>query len=63
MVETMDDSVQVQCPYCFEFVELYVDPEQRGEMIQDCDVCCRPWRVLVRRRGDGSPAVIVDRAQ
>ncbi len=63
MVGAMDDSVQVQCPYCFEWVELYVDPEQRGEMVQDCDVCCRPWRVHVARRSDGSPAVTVDRAQ
>lgn len=59
----MDDTVQVQCPYCFELVELYIDPQQRGEMVQDCDVCCHPWRVMVRRRGDGSPAVTVDRAQ
>ena len=22
----MDDSLQVQCPYCFQFVEIYVDP-------------------------------------
>jgi hypothetical protein len=58
----MDDTVQVQCPYCFELVELYIDPVQRGEMVQDCDVCCRPWRVLVSRRRDGSPAVVVDRA-
>ncbi len=33
----MDDTVQVQCPYCGELVELYVDPQQRGEMVQDCD--------------------------
>ncbi len=62
-VRDMDDSVQVQCPYCFELVELYIDPQQRGEMVQDCDVCCHPWRVMVRRRRDGSPAVTVDRAQ
>ena len=59
----MDDTVQVQCPYCFQFVELFIDPGMRGEMVQDCDVCCRPWRVIVQRRRDGSPAVVVDRAQ
>lgn len=59
----MDDTVQVQCPYCFEFVDLYVDPDVRGEMVQDCEICCRPWRVLVVRRRDGSPRVVVDRAQ
>lgn len=59
----MDDAVQVQCPYCFEWVEVVIDPAVRGEMVQDCEVCCRPWRVVVRRRRDGSPAVTVDRAQ
>ena len=48
----MDDTVRVQCPYCFELVDLYIDPQQRGEMVQDCDVCCHPWRVLVSRRRD-----------
>lgn len=59
----MDDSVQVQCPYCFQFVEIYVDPAVRGEMVQDCEVCCNPWQVMVRRRRDGSPVVSVERAQ
>jgi hypothetical protein len=35
----------------------------RGELVQDCEVCCRPWRMLVRRRRDGSPVVTVERAQ
>lgn len=55
--------MQVQCPYCFQWVELYVEPDLRGEMVQDCDVCCRPWRVRVQRRRDGAPVVSVDRAQ
>ena len=63
ILRRMDDTVQVQCPYCFELVDLYIDPQQRGEMVQDCDVCCHPWRVLVRRRRDGSPVVTLDRAQ
>jgi hypothetical protein len=58
----MDEVTQVQCPYCFEWVELYVDPDTRGELVQDCDVCCRPWRVRVSRAG-AELRVIVDRAQ
>lgn len=54
---------QVQCPYCFEFVDLELDPQTRGEMIHDCDVCCRPWRVVVQWNEDGEPQVFVDRAQ
>lgn len=59
----MDDVAHVQCPYCFEWVEIVVDPDTRGELVQDCEVCCRPWRMLVRRRRDGSPVVTVERAQ
>jgi hypothetical protein len=59
----MDDVVYVTCPYCFEALELYVDPDTRGEMVQDCDVCCRPWTVRVARGEDGELSVSVDRAQ
>lgn len=59
----MQDVVQVCCPYCFEQVELYIDPETRGSMVQDCDVCCRPWQVTVQRDEDGEPLVTIDRAQ
>ncbi|MCA9717726.1 MAG: CPXCG motif-containing cysteine-rich protein [Myxococcales bacterium] len=58
----MDDEVEVCCPYCCEWISLYVDPHTRGELIQDCDVCCRPWRVFVARDEDGQLAVTVDRA-
>lgn len=56
------ECVEVICPYCFETVELWVEPEEQGEMVQDCDVCCRPWRVVVRRSG-GRIEVAIDRAQ
>ncbi len=54
---------RVQCPYCFEWVDLELDPETRGELIHDCDVCCRPWRVVVHWNEDGNPSISVDRAQ
>ncbi|MGF1467323.1 MAG: CPXCG motif-containing cysteine-rich protein [Sandaracinaceae bacterium] len=59
----MDDTAHVVCPYCYETVELYVDPESAGELVQDCDVCCRPWTLRVSRSADGTLAVLVDRAQ
>lgn len=37
-----------QCPYCWESIELVIDysvPEQ--EYIEDCEVCCRPIRLVV----------------
>ena len=60
----MDDERDVQCPYCFEWIALYIDPDTRGGFVQDCDVCCRPWRVVVTpapEPGD-PPQVLVDRS-
>jgi hypothetical protein len=40
--------VSIQCPYCWELIELVVDcsvPEQ--EYVEDCSVCCRPIVVHV----------------
>jgi hypothetical protein len=36
-------TVLLQCPYCWETVELFVDcsvPEQ--QIVEDCSVCCSP---------------------
>ena len=63
MARPMDEVARVQCPYCFEVIELYVDPETEGTMVQDCDVCCRPWQLFISRDEDGTLLVNVDRAQ
>ncbi|HET6345543.1 MAG TPA: CPXCG motif-containing cysteine-rich protein [Myxococcota bacterium] len=56
------DTVTVQCPYCFERVEIAIEADVEGTLVQDCEVCCRPWQLLVRRRG-GRLQVRVERAQ
>jgi hypothetical protein len=48
----MDDEFFVTCPYCGEEVEIYLEPDVTGTLIQDCEVCCNPWRVRVRGSGD-----------
>jgi len=48
----MDDQFLVACPYCGEQVEIFVESEVRGTFVQDCEVCCNPWRVRVSGRGD-----------
>jgi hypothetical protein len=48
----MDDPVVVVCPYCGENVEIYVEPDVTGTFIQDCEVCCNPWRVRMSGRGE-----------
>lgn len=57
------DSAEVQCPYCFEQVEVAIEPDVGGVMVQDCEVCCRPWQMHVGHDGDGNLIVSVSRAQ
>jgi hypothetical protein len=51
----------VECPYCGEHVDLYVEADVNGSFIQDCEVCCNPWRVDVRDE-DGERYIAVRRA-
>jgi hypothetical protein len=46
------DEFLVICPYCGEQVEIDIEPDLRGSFVQDCEVCCNPWRVRVIGRGD-----------
>jgi hypothetical protein len=48
----VDDQFQVTCPYCGEEVEIYLESDVRGSFVQDCEVCCNPWRVTVAHDGD-----------
>jgi hypothetical protein len=57
----VDDLFVVTCPYCGEDIEIYVEPDITGSFVQDCEVCCNPWRVRVSR-GDGDRQVDVGRA-
>ena len=57
MSEPADDEVPVQCPYCGEWQSIVLDPESIGEMVQDCEVCCEPWQMTVRRGRDGKLGV------
>lgn len=59
----MNDTATVVCPYCFEELEVYVDPESEGQLIRDCDVCCRPWALHVTRDPEGALLIVASRAQ
>ncbi len=48
----MDDQFTVTCPYCGEECEIYIEPDVTGMLVQDCEVCCNPWRIHVSREGD-----------
>ena len=60
---TLEDVARVQCPYCYEVLELYVDPETTGTYVEDCQVCCQPWQVYAEHDENGALVVQVARAQ
>lgn len=62
--DDLETTFVLSCPYCGEEVEIYLEPDLMGTIVQDCEVCCRPWqlrvgyedgeRIVDVRRGDGS---------
>lgn len=59
---TTDTEATVDCPYCGEAVDIGLDPGSGSlqEYVEDCQVCCQPWRVTVRYQTDGSAQVSVE---
>ena len=41
--------IEIVCPYCGEPVTIAVEADLAGELVHDCEVCCRPWRLLLAR--------------
>jgi hypothetical protein len=56
---------QVECPFCGEpgGVEIEAADFEPGEyvLVQDCEVCCRPWTVRVQRDPNGAITVSAER--
>jgi cysteine-rich CPXCG protein len=52
----------VFCPYCGELNEIALDPGSGAvqDYVEDCQICCRPWRVMVRYHADGTAGVRVE---
>lgn len=46
------DDIEIECPYCGERLELSIEPDVFGALVQDCEVCCNPWRVRVYGSGE-----------
>jgi hypothetical protein len=59
---TADTTGVVICPHCGEANELGLDPGggPLQEYVEDCQVCCRPWRVTVRYDAAGSADVFTE---
>jgi Cysteine-rich CPXCG len=52
----------VVCPYCGETNEIALDPGsgETQEYVEDCQVCCQPWHVLVRYGADGTASIRIE---
>ncbi len=62
--DAWDTEADVSCPYCGEGVTIGLDPAggQVQAYVEDCEVCCRPWRVHVRYDDRGAAEVEVEPA-
>jgi Cysteine-rich CPXCG len=60
-IRVVSDDATVLCPYCGEPNEIALDPAggRVQDYVEDCQVCCQPWRVTVRYRPGGAADVTV----
>lgn len=57
----MNEDFTVTCPYCGEDVDVRVERDVQGGLVQDCEVCCNPWLLRVEDE-DGERTLTVTRA-
>lgn len=59
---TADMDAVVSCPYCGESVEITLDPGSGAQQdyVEDCEVCCQPWRVSVTYGEGGQASVSIN---
>ncbi len=60
--DDLDTEADVTCPWCGEGITITLDAGggTEQEYVQDCEVCCRPWRVKVHYEEDGHAEVTLD---
>ncbi len=61
----LDTSADVSCPHCGETVAIALDSGGGAlqDYVEDCYVCCRPWRVRVHYDATGTAQVSVAPAE
>lgn len=53
----------VTCPWCFEPVEILLEPEpEAGEWVEDCGVCCHPIQLAAFAGPDGTVELAAERS-
>jgi hypothetical protein len=58
---TAEMDALVTCPCCGESVEIALDPGSGDDQdyVEDCEVCCQPWRVSVTYDARGEATVSI----
>ena len=57
---TTDEVVVWICQYCGEENELWIDLtiEDKQDLIEDCETCCRPNRLIIsQEKAEGRPLI------
>lgn len=59
---TADLEATAVCPYCAQAVTLALDPGSGAsqEYVEDCSVCCQPWKVRVSYSREGGAHVSLE---
>ncbi|MCP1727981.1 hypothetical protein J2T60_001981 [Natronospira proteinivora] len=56
-------SPAITCPWCFESIEIQLEPEsEAGEWVEDCSVCCHPINLTLSIEPDGRWQIQADRS-
>ena len=55
------ETSHIYCPYCGETVELVLEADVMGELVVDCEVCCRPILISVSADSSGEALLTLSR--
>ena len=61
MIPSLTHFAAIQCPYCWQPIELSIDVAfAEQQMVEDCPNCCRPLALQVFMDSSGDITVQVD---
>jgi hypothetical protein len=58
----MDETIELQCPHCGEWLELTVTPDLAGTIVADCLYCAARLELVVTRDEWGDADVRIEKA-
>tara|TARA_B000000557_G_C20803275_1_gene456540 strand:+ start:1964 stop:2191 length:228 start_codon:yes stop_codon:yes gene_type:complete len=55
--------MKITCPYCWQSIDIeyLTTSTEPVELVTDCEVCCRPIKIIARRKPDGEdPSIEIE---